>query len=71
MAAATIGEAVHDAVARMIEGRDEPLVTLYYGDGEDAGAAEALAERLRDEFGCEVETIEGGQPHYPYLIGVE
>jgi DAK2 domain fusion protein YloV len=71
VSAATIGDAVHDAVARMIEGRDEPLVTLYYGEAEDEQSAEAIGERLRGEFGCEVETVEGGQPHYPYLIGVE
>ena len=71
VSAGSIGEAVRDAVATMIEGRDGPLVTLYYGEGEDVGSAEAIAERLRDEFGCEIETVDGGQPHYPYLIGVE
>ena len=55
----------------MVEGRDAPLVTLYVGEGEDAEAAEAIADALRTEFGAEVELVAGGQPHYPYLIGVE
>ena len=55
----------------MIEGRDEPLVTLYAGEGEDEASAAALAAALRAEFGIEIEVVAGGQPHYPYLIGVE
>ena len=55
----------------MIEGRAAPLVTLYAGEGEDAATAEAIADALRREFEFEVEVVVGGQPHYPYLIGVE
>jgi dihydroxyacetone kinase-like predicted kinase len=55
----------------MIDGREAPLVTLYAGEGEDEAASASLAERLRQRFGVEVEVIAGGQPHYPYLVGVE
>ncbi len=34
-------------------------------------AAEDLATALRDQFGLDVEVVDGGQPHYPYVIGVE
>ena len=71
VAEATVAAAVRACVALMVEGRDAPLVTLYIGEGEDAAAAEAIAEALRTEFGVEVEVVAGGQPHYPYLIGVE
>jgi DAK2 domain fusion protein YloV len=71
VSAGSIPAAVRAAVRRMIEGHDEPLVTLYYGEGEDAGSAEVIADGLRDELGCEVETVDGDQPHYPYLIGAE
>ena len=71
VAEATVAEAVRACVALMIEGRDAPLVTLYAGAGEHAAASEAIAEGLRSALAVEVETIAGGQPHYPYLIGVE
>jgi len=67
----TVADTVRACVARMIEGRDAPLVTLYAGEDEDDASAGAIAEVLRAEFGVEVEVVIGGQPHYPYLIGVE
>lgn len=67
----TIAGAARACVARMIEGRAAPLVTLYAGEGEDGASAGAIADALRAEFGVEVEVVIGGQPHYPYLIGVE
>jgi len=71
VAAATVAEAARECVRHMIDGREGALVTLYAGAGQDAASAEALAEGLRGEFGVEVEVVDGGQPHYPYLIGVE
>ena len=47
------------------------MVTLYAGEGEDEASANAIADSLRDGLRVEVEVIMGGQPHYPYLIGVE
>ncbi len=71
VAEATVSDAVRSCVSIMIGGRDAPLVTLYAGDGEDAASAGAIADALRTDFGIEVEVVAGGQPHYPYLIGVE
>jgi uncharacterized protein len=71
VAESTVADAVRACVARMVEGRDAPLVTLYAGEGEGEGAAQSLAEDLRSAFGAEVEVVMAGQPHYPYLIGVE
>jgi len=71
VAAATVAEAARDCVRRMMDSREGALVTLYAGAGQDTASAEALAEGLRGEFGVEVEVVDGGQPHYPYLIGVE
>jgi len=70
VAEASIADAVRACVARMLDG-GASLVTLYAGEGEDAAGADALADALRAEFGVDVEVAEGGQPHYPYLIGVE
>ena len=48
------------------------LLTVYYGDGVDRAAAEATADVLRAEFAdVEVELVEGGQPHYSYLVSAE
>jgi dihydroxyacetone kinase-like predicted kinase len=66
----TIEAAVRACVAALTEGRPEALVTLYYGAGETAAAAEALAKAVRRP-GLEAEAVAGGQPHYAYLIGVE
>ena len=53
------------------KGREGAIVTLYAGEGaarRRRGDCRAPALRA---FGCEVEVVDGGQPHYPYLIGVE
>ena len=71
LAAASAGEAVLACATRMVEGREGVIITLYFGEGETADAAEALAAELRTACACEVEVVGGGQPHYPYLIGVE
>jgi DAK2 domain fusion protein YloV len=48
------------------------LVTLYYGHDVTEAEAEDLAETLREDFsGQEFQLINGGQPLYPYIIGVE
>lgn len=51
---------------------DGELITLYRGEevsGDDAeGVAEALRALLDD---VEIEVVDGGQPHYPYLIAIE
>jgi uncharacterized protein len=67
----TVADAVLASVARMVQGGDTTLITLYAGASEDDTASAALAETLRARFDAEVEVVDGGQPHYPYLIGVE
>ncbi len=48
------------------------LLTIYYGEGTDLTATEALAHRIRESAaGAEVEVVHGGQPHYHYLISAE
>jgi DAK2 domain fusion protein YloV len=65
----TVEDAVLACVERMVHRGDATLITLYAGAEE--GAASALTEALRARFDAEVEVVDGGQPHYPYLIGVE
>jgi uncharacterized protein len=48
------------------------LVTLYYGEGVTRAAAEGLAEKIGERFaGIETEIVDGGQPHYGFIISAE
>lgn len=48
------------------------LVTLYYGEEVRREDAEALSELLTAELdGVEIEIVDGGQPHYSFLIAAE
>lgn len=48
------------------------IVTVYSGDGITDQRAESLAGQLRAcHAGLTVEVVRGGQPHYPYLLGIE
>jgi fatty acid kinase len=48
------------------------LFTLYVGAGVDDARRDAAAARLRAAFpGAEVEVVDGGQPHYPFIVAAE
>ena len=47
------------------------LVTLYYGEDATLLEAEAIARKLGEKLGAEVEVGHGGQPYYRYLISAE
>ena len=48
------------------------LLTLYYGEDVDRAKAEELADGLRPHLdGVEIELVEGGQPHYSFLVAAE
>jgi fatty acid kinase len=55
-----------------LAGPDAEVITLVVGAGvaeEERGAVEAS---LRRSFpGLEIEVLDGGQPLFPFLIGVE
>lgn len=72
---AAVGSERVDVLQRLVTaaGASEGgLVTLYWGGGLTADAARADADALKQRVpGLEVETVEGGQPHYLYLVAVE
>jgi dihydroxyacetone kinase-like predicted kinase len=48
------------------------IVTLYYGHGITARAAEEMGDAVHEKYPhLEVEIVEGGQPHYFYIISAE
>ncbi|MEU3455023.1 DAK2 domain-containing protein [Micromonospora sp. NPDC006766] len=58
-------------VDRMLGGGGE-LVTLLCGAGAPAGLADQVREHVERSWPfVEVQSYEGGQPHYPLLVGVE
>lgn len=51
---------------------DSGIFTLYVGAGVDEGRRTAAADRLRVTFpDAEVEVVDGGQPHYPFIVAAE
>jgi DAK2 domain fusion protein YloV len=57
---------------QQIATQDEEIVTLYAGQGVSPVRVEALVCRIRERFPeQEVELVDGGQAHYPYIISVE
>ena len=48
------------------------IISIYYGEGVDEEAANALGEKVSELFpGCDVEVHLGGQPIYYYVVSVE
>jgi len=47
------------------------VITIYYGADTKPQQAEEIAELLQQHFPGEVEVVEGGQPHYHYIMSVE
>jgi len=51
--------------------RDAELVTLYTGAEVEPSFASEIADKIRQLFGIEVEVVDGGQPHYEFIISIE
>ena len=69
------GETIDEVVEALLERMgvaDLEIVTLYYGADVSREEAEALLTRLQERFPeQEFEIVEGGQPHYFYIISAE
>ncbi len=64
--------AVLDALLERLDTADCGLVTLYYGANVTLAQAADVAEYIRARYPeVEVEVVEGGQPHYDYILGAE
>jgi hypothetical protein len=67
----SVEEAVRWLLAE-VELEDRELVTMYYGDSVGEDQANELAEALTEAYPeLEFEVVDGGQPHYPYIISIE
>jgi len=69
------GETVQDVVWTLLEQMgtaDREIVTLYFGNGIQRSEAESLAQAIREQYPSqEIEVVEGGQPHYYYILSTE
>ncbi len=71
IAGETIEEVVQESLKKM-GAQDGEIITLYHGDSVSPPQAQALAQKIRQRYPeKEVECVDGGQPHYHYIISVE
>lgn len=70
-----VGEDISDCCFELVKtlvDDDSGMISLYYGEGVTKEDAEALKERLEDEFfEQDIEVLEGAQPVYYYIVSVE
>ncbi|HEY7094806.1 MAG TPA: DAK2 domain-containing protein, partial [Ktedonobacterales bacterium] len=64
-------QVTHESLTRMGADQHE-IVTIYYGEGIEAAAAQTLAQQIKSWFPrVEIEVVNGGQPYYAYIISAE
>lgn len=67
----TLEGALLSALA-VADGEGAELVTLYLGAGVTPEAGERVRVLVEEQYpGLAVEVVDGGQPYYPYVLGVE
>jgi len=65
-------EQVIEEVLRQMKAKEYEIITIYYGENVTQGEAEALAARISQDYPeQETELVNGGQPHYLYVISAE
>ena len=73
--AESLEEALCEVVRRLRAARPSgELLTVYWGAEIDEGEAARVVESLDNSAqlgSCEVEVVDGGQAHYPYLVSLE
>ncbi len=66
----SLEEALLTGLAEVAEGAE--LATLYLGSDAPPDAEQRIGSLIAEAHaGLELEVIAGGQPHYPYILGVE
>jgi dihydroxyacetone kinase-like predicted kinase len=69
------GDELAPVLLALLEAADVPqaeLLTLYYGKDLSAQEANALADTVRERWpDLDVELVDGGQPHYWFILSLE
>jgi DAK2 domain fusion protein YloV len=64
-------DVVHQVLSRLDLDEAE-VVTIYYGADAESDEAEQIGASIREQHPhLQIEVIQGGQPHYSYIISVE
>ncbi len=59
-------------LVKALKNDEHEMITLYYGEGVTENDAEALAEKLSEQYpDCDVDFHFGGQPVYYYMVSLE
>jgi len=59
-------------VLRQMQADEHEIITIYYGEGIAGAEAEGLADEIRALYpDQDVELVDGGQPHYHYILSAE
>ena len=62
---------IRETLQRMNIDRYE-IITLYFGEGVSEQQAEGTARSIKEKYShLEIEVVDGGQPHYAYIISAE
>jgi len=63
---------VMDQLLSRMHASEAEVITIYYGEPVSREEAQAMADRVQEAYpDQEVELVDGGQPHYHYIISVE
>jgi DAK2 domain fusion protein YloV len=69
------GSTIEEVVFEMLEqmkATEYEIITVYFGDNVTESEAEDVVRKMQESYsGQEVELINGGQPHYHYIISAE
>ncbi|MGZ9756263.1 DAK2 domain-containing protein [Mycoplasma sp. 4423] len=57
-------------ITKMVK-KQSQMITLYYGDDVDTATLLELSNYLEANYNLQIEVVEGNQPNYQFLIGVE
>jgi hypothetical protein len=69
------GDSIETALLELLEymqAAQHELITLYYGSDLTADQANLIKDHVRERYGSQdLEMVDGGQPHYPFILSVE
>jgi len=60
------------SILEQIHAEQMEIITVYYGSNTAKADADTFADRVKERFPAQdVELIDGGQPHYAYILSAE
>jgi uncharacterized protein len=63
---------VLEATLEEMHAKEREIITIYYGDLVSPGEAQSTAGEIASIYSAqEVELVDGGQPHYHYIVSAE